>query len=109
MSAKRISEDAKKSLFDYFDGYDSPVNDPLPRHNSQGHNKLDSVISRFRLQRDHAARQSRKWKDSKFCIDANLFTSSPTELAQQIDVRISLSLLKVSVTTLKRLILATQC
>ena len=109
MFAKRISEDTKKSLFNYFDGCDFPVNDPLPRHNSQGHNELDSVISRFKLQRDHAARQSRKWKDSKFCIGANLFTSSPTELAQQIAVRISLSPLKILVTTLKGMILATQC
>ena len=52
MSTKRISEDAKNTLLNYFDGYDFPVNDSLLRHNSQGYNELDSIISRFELQRD---------------------------------------------------------
>ena len=47
MSAKIISEYTKKALFDYFDGCDFPINDPLPRHNSPGHEELDSIISRF--------------------------------------------------------------
>ena len=49
MSAKRISEDAKKALFNYFDGCDFPVNAPLPRHNSPGHTELDLIISPFGL------------------------------------------------------------
>ena len=104
MSAKRISEDAKKALFNYFDGCDFPINDLLPRHNSPGHAELDTIISRFGLQRDQAARQLRKWKESKFHIDANLFTSSPAELAQQIAGRISLSPLEILVTTLEGMI-----
>ena len=66
MSAKRTSEDAKKAIFNYFDGYDFPVNDHLPRHNYQGRNEFDSIVSRFGLQKDQAARQLRKWKDSKY-------------------------------------------
>ena len=60
MSVKRISEDAKKTLFNYFDEYDFPVNDPLSRHNYPVHKELDLKISRFGLQRDQAARQLRK-------------------------------------------------
>ena len=94
MTAKRISEDTKKALFNYFDGCDFPVNDPLPRHNSPGHKELDSIISRFGLQRDQAARQLRKWKHSKFHIDA-----------KQIARRTSLSPLEILVATLKGMIL----
>ena len=104
MSAKRISEDAKKALFNYFDGCDFPINDPLPRHNSPGHAELDTIISQFGLQRDQAARQLRKWKDFKFHIYATLFTSSPAKLAQQIAGKISLSPLEILVTTLKGII-----
>ena len=60
MSAKRILEDAKKALFNYFDGYDFPINGPLHRHNSQGHNELDPIISRFRLQKDQVTSMSKK-------------------------------------------------
>ena len=60
MSAKRISEDTKKALLNYFDGYYFPVNDPLPRHNYQGHNERDLLISRFRLHRDQVAHPLRK-------------------------------------------------
>ena len=104
MSAKRISEDTRKVHFNYFDGYDFPVNDPLLRHNSQDHNEFESIISWFGLQRDQAARQLRKWKNSKYCIDANLFISSSAELAQHIPGMMSLSLLEILVTTLKGMI-----
>ena len=99
--ATRISEDAKKTLFNYFNGCDFPVNDPLPRNNSPGHAELDTIISRFGLQRDQVARQSRNGKGNTYCIDANLFTSSPAELAQQIAGRISLSLLEILVKNLE--------
>ena len=49
MHANRISKDVKKALFDYFEGYDFPINTPLPRHNSPGHTELDLIISPFGL------------------------------------------------------------
>ena len=49
MFAKRISEDAKKALFNYFDGCDFPINAPPPHHNSPGYSELDLIISQFGL------------------------------------------------------------
>ena len=47
MSAKRISEDAKKALFNYCNEYKVPINTPFPHHNSPGHTELDLIISWF--------------------------------------------------------------
>ena len=47
MPVKRISEDAKKALFNYFNEYNFPINTPLPHHNSPSHTELDLMISRF--------------------------------------------------------------
>ena len=49
MSAKRISEDAKKALFNYFDGYDFPINAPFPCYISPCRTELDLIISQFGL------------------------------------------------------------
>ena len=56
------------------------------------------------MQRDQTARQLRNWKGNTYYIDANLFTSSPAELVQQIAGRISLSPLEILVMTLKGMI-----
>jgi len=76
----RITKEAKTALFLYFNSNNFTVSSKLPRHNSPGHSELDTIISKFNLQRKQAARQLTNWKESKFQIDSNASNLSTENL-----------------------------
>ena len=73
ISRRNITAEAKLELADYFNRCNFPSNQTLPRHNSPGHEELDTIIARFGLNRKQSARQLLTWKKSKHKIDGHIF------------------------------------
>ena len=76
----RITPEALSTLFGYFESYNIPSNQILPRKKSPGHEKLDMIIRNFGLKRIQAAHQLRSWEGSKFMIEEDVLTMSSLEI-----------------------------
>jgi len=100
----RITKEAKTALFLYFNSNNFTVSSKLPRHNSPGHSELDTIISKFNLQRKQAARQLTNWKESKFQIDSNASNLSTENLMVQIQNRISVTVDEIILNTISSMI-----
>lgn len=88
-TSKRITNEAKKELFDLFMGPPKfPRNANLPR---VGTNKaLDLIISKYALTRDKAARQLRNFKEQEYCHSEITMLVSPDQIRDAINESLSL-------------------